>query len=309
MTILEAILLGVIQGLTEFFPVSSSGHLVMGQAALGIELPGIVFDVAVHVATLLSVTVVYRRKLLALVRGMFVRGEGSSWNYILLLVLATIPAAIVGLSLEDYFEARFDDAVFAATMILVTGTLVWSSRWALATHRVGWLDFLPVPITAAVSFYAGTAIPFLAVLATQAAVMAIARKSSPSKEISPEPRLGDAVMMGIAQSVAILPGISRSGSTVIAGLWRRLDPLAAAEFSFLMSIPAIFGAAILQVPDVIETGFTVPIGVLVAGFLAAAISGVLAIRFFVVLLRRQNFFVFAYYCWAAATLFLLLNGR
>jgi undecaprenyl-diphosphatase len=115
--------------------------------------------------------------------------------------------------------------------------------------------------------------------------------------------------MGIAQALAILPGISRSGSTVIAALWRRITPAEAAEFSFLMSIPAILGAVVLQVPDVLRAEeMAVRWPPLIVGAIAAAISGILAIRFFVALLKRQNFYVFAYYCWAAAGLFLLLRG-
>jgi undecaprenyl-diphosphatase len=105
--------------------------------------------------------------------------------------------------------------------------------------------------------------------------------------------------------MAILPGISRSGSTVLTGLWRRIDPVKAAEFSFLMSIPAIAGAAVLMLPEIGEATVQIGMGPLIVGGIAAAISGVLAITIFVALLRRQNFYVFAYYCWAAGGLFLL----
>lgn len=308
MSVWEAIVLGVIQGLTEFFPVSSSGHLVLGQATLGIEIPGIVFDVAVHVATLLSVIVVYRAKLAELIRGLFRRGADSSWSYVLKVGLATIPAAIVGLALEDYFEARFDDSIFAATMILVTGSIVWSSRWAQGTRRFRPLELLPVAVAAGVSLLAGTVVPFLGVLALEAIIMFGARFTAPSEVTREEPQWSGALMMGIAQAVAIFPGISRSGSTVITGLWRRIDPVVAAEFSFLMSIPAILGAAVLQLPDAMANGAEVSAPALAGGFVAAAISGILAIRFFVALLKKQNFYVFAYYCWIAATLFILLEG-
>jgi len=301
----EALLLGVIQGLTEFFPVSSSGHLVLGQALLGVEIPGILFDVAVHVATLVSVVFVYRERILGLIRGMATRGEGSSWPFILKIGAATVPAVVVGLTLKDYFEARFDDPVFAATMILITGSIAWSTRWALASHRFGIGDAVPVVVAATISIYAGTIVPFLGVLALEAGLMALAR-SSASREVSAgEPPWSSAIFMGVAQAIAIFPGISRSGSTVVTGIWRRIDPVVAAEFSFLMSIPAILGAAILQVPDALDAELEVSSFALVVGFLAAAVSGILAIKFFVALLRRQNFFVFAYYCWAAAGLFLL----
>src|SRR5690606_20501260 len=154
MTWWEALLLGIVQGITEFFPVSSSGHLVLGQAVLGLQVPGILFDVAVHVATLISVLVVYREKIGRLLAGIFRSGEESSWGYILKVVLATIPAVIVGFSLQDYFEARFDDPIFAATMILVTGTIVWSTRWALGTHNFGLAELTPLLVAAAISLYA-----------------------------------------------------------------------------------------------------------------------------------------------------------
>lgn len=306
MTWWEALVLGVIQGLTEFFPVSSSGHLVMGQALLGLEIPGILFDVAVHVATLFSVLVVYREKVMRLIRGALGMGDEDAWPYILKIVLATIPAVIVGFTLKDWFEARFDDPIFAGTMVLVTGCVVWSSRWALGTHRPGPLELVPLLVAALFSLLAGTLVPFLGVLALQAVLMASARATAGPVEVKPEPNWSGALFMGLAQALAIFPGITRSGSTVVAGLWRRIDPVAAAEFSFLMSIPAILGAAVLQVPDALraeEVGVSAfALGI---GFLAAAVSGVVAIRFFVALLKRQNFYVFAYYCWAAAGLFLL----
>jgi len=219
MTWWEAILLGVVQGLTEFFPVSSSGHLVLGQAVLGLEIPGILFDVVVHVATIVSVVFVYRQKLLQLALGIVGRGRESGWPYLLKLVLATIPAGIVGLTLKDWFEARFDDPIFAATMILVTGSIAWSTRWALGTRRFGPLELLPITIAAGVSLYTSTLVPFLAVLALEAGLMSVARLTAPTKAVRrEEPGWTDALLMGVAQAVAIFPGITRSGSTVITGL-------------------------------------------------------------------------------------------
>jgi undecaprenyl-diphosphatase len=310
MTWWEALVLGVIQGLTEFFPVSSSGHLVMGQALLGLRIPGILFDVVVHVATLLSVLIVYREKVLRLIRGALGMSDEKAWPYILKIVLATIPAVIVGFTLKDWFEARFDDPIFAGTMVLVTGCLVWSSRWALASPRFRPLELLPVAMAALFALLAGTLVPFLAVATLQAALMTAARVSSRRGEVEREPSWASAGIMGLAQALAIFPGITRSGSTVVAGLWRRVDPVAAAEFSFLMSIPAILGAAVLQVPDALRAEeLGVSVVALVIGFIAAAVSGIIAIRFFVALLKRQNFYVFAYYAWAAAGLFLLYAHR
>ncbi|HEX6307451.1 MAG TPA: undecaprenyl-diphosphate phosphatase [Longimicrobiales bacterium] len=301
----EAVVLGIVQGLTEFFPVSSSGHLVMGGAVLGLEVPGILFEVAVHVATLVSVLFVYRLKIWTLIRGCCGLEEQSAWPYVLKLVVATIPAGLVGVMFEDWFEARFDDPLFAGTMILVTGSFVWSSRWVREGGRRAFpLDWLPILAAAVIALLAGTIIPFVVVLAIEALLMLVSRLSA-RPEWKLEPTWGGAVLMGIAQSIAILPGISRSGSTVITGMWRRIDAVAAAEFSFLMSIPAILGAAVLKIPDIGSEGAALGTVPLLLGAIAAGVSGVLAITLFVALLRRQNFHAFAYYCWAAGALFLL----
>jgi undecaprenyl-diphosphatase len=307
MTIWEAVVMGVVQGLTEFFPVSSSGHLVMAGTVLGLEVPGILFEVAVHVATLLSVVIVYRARLRTLIRGCLGLEEQSAWPYVLKIVVATIPVVIIGFFGRAWFEARFDEPHFAGTMILVTGSFVWSSRWVRGAYRVWPLDWLPIPVAAVIAVLAGTIVPFLAVLGVEALLMAAARLSAPT-EWHEEPSWSGAALMGLAQSAAILPGISRSGSTVITGLWRRLDPVKAAEFSFLMSIPAIAGAAMLNVPDLMERGADIGMLPLLAGSVAAALSGILAITVFVALLRRQNFHVFSYYCWGVGALFLLYVG-
>jgi undecaprenyl-diphosphatase len=308
MTWWEALILGVVQGLTEFFPVSSSGHLVIGQELLGLRIPGIAFDVIVHIATLFSVIIVYREKLLRLLKGLVGAAEVSAWPYVLKLVLATLPVVIVGFTLRDWFEERFDDPVFAGTMVLVTGCVVWSTRWALEVHRIGVRELIPIGVAGLFSLFAGTAVPFLIVLGLQTLVMLVARRTAlPTVELR-EPSWGAALIMGLAQVIALLPGITRSGTTVTAGLWRRVDPVVAAEFSFLMSIPAILGAAVLQMPDALRAGVGVEVSSLVIGFLAAAISGIVAIRFFVTLLKRQNFYVFAYYAWIVAGGFLLLRG-
>lgn len=304
MTLWDALVLGVVQGLTEFFPVSSSGHLVMTGAVLGLQVPGILFEIAVHVATLLSVIIVYRARIWQLIRGCLGMTERSGWPYVLKLVVATIPAVIIGFTLKGWFEARFDDPAFAGTMILVTGSFVWSSRWVRGVHRVWPFDWIPLLVAAVIALLAGTAVPFVAVLAAEALLMGTARLTAP-KEWRTEPSWSSALLMGLGQAVAILPGISRSGSTVLTGMWRRVDPVQAAEFSFLMSIPAIAGAAVLSIPDVAEQGATIGLAPMLVGGIAAALSGILAITLFVALLRRQNFYAFSYYCWAIAALFLV----
>ncbi len=255
MSLWEALILGVVQGATEFLPVSSSGHLVIAQALLGIDLPGVVFEVVVHLATLVSILLVYRGRVGKLIRGV-VSGDGGALRYTGLLILATIPAAAVGLLWKDEIEALFDDPVVPGVALLVTGAILWTSRWAL------------------------------------------------ERADRPEPSAGGSILVGIAQAFALIPGISRSGSTTITALWLKVDPEEAAAFSFLMAVPAIAGAAVLQIPDMAHTTGAGALPLLVGG-IAAAVTGVLAIRTFVAMLARRSFHFFAPYCWAVGALYLL----
>ena len=249
MTSWEAGLLGILQGATEFLPVSSSGHLVVGQALLGLELPGVAFEVAVHVATLLSVVVVYRARLGGLASGV-VMGEARAWGYLGLLALATVPAALIGVLLGDAVEALFDSTWVTGAGFLVTGTILWSARAAQA------------------------------------------RGAEPKT-----PGAREAGLIGLAQAFAMIPGVSRSGTTVVVALWLGLEAREAAAFSFLMSIPAIAGAALLQVPEMTSAGYQLGIAPVAVGMALAAATGVLAIRTFVALLTRGVFHRFALYVW------------
>jgi undecaprenyl-diphosphatase len=220
---------------------------------MDIRIPGVSFEVAVHVATLVSVLTVFRKRVSSLVVGL-VRGSRDAWKYAGLLVVATIPAVIIGLGLRSVLEGLFEAPAVAGISLLVTGAFLWSSRPALA------------------------------------------------REPKDAPGMGAAVVMGLAQAFAIIPGISRSGATVVAGLWMGVEAEEAATFSFLMAIPAILGAAVLQLSDV-EGGLgSAP---LLLGSLAAAIAGILAIRVFLVMLERKSFYRFGIYCWAAGGAFLL----
>lgn len=256
MSLLEALILGFIQGATEFLPVSSSGHLVMGQAFMDIRLPGVAFEIAVHVATLASVLLVYRKRVRDLVVGLLKR-EGKAWRYGGLLVLATIPAAVVGVGLGDFIEGLFDSPVVAGVALLLTGSFLWTTKWAL--------------------------------------------ERSPSGT----PGVLVAILMGVAQAFAIIPGISRSGATVVAGLWMGVEAEEAAAFSFLMAVPAILGAAVLEAPELMDAGVSLGVMVLLLGALVAAITGILAIRIFVSMLKHRSFHRFGPYCWAAGGFFLL----
>ncbi|HXV86999.1 MAG TPA: undecaprenyl-diphosphate phosphatase [Gemmatimonadales bacterium] len=256
MTWWEAAVLGLVQGLTEFLPVSSSGHLVVAEAALGLRMPGVAFDVLLHVATLGAVVLLYHRRIGELLGGLW-RTEGGAARSLGLLVIATVPAAAVGVLFRDLFERAFDSLRIVGVDFLVTGVVLWSTR------RLG-----------------GGA--------------------------RSEPTPAGAGAIGLAQAVAIMPGISRSGSTVAAALWVGVAPSRAAEFSFLMAIPVIMGAAVLELPELSAPGAGTGAGALplIWGAAAAFLSGIVAIKLLVRVLERGAFYRFAPYCWAlgAATL-------
>jgi undecaprenyl-diphosphatase len=252
---LEAIFLGLVQGLTEFLPVSSSGHLVMVQTLMGIHQTGLLFEIAVHVATLVSVLIFYRQRVAWLVLGVL-RGRREALEYTGKLVVATLPAVIAVLLVGDFFEAQFEAPAVAGWLLMATGGILWTTR-----------------------------------------------RTAPAATRS-EISWADALAIGCAQVVAILPGISRSGTTVAAALALGVTPLVAAEFSFMMSVVAITGAAVRALP---ELG-SVPASQVPALMLASAtalVSGIAAIWLFVRLLRGFVFYRFAYYTWLAGGAFLV----
>ncbi len=253
---LEAVVLGVVQGVTEFFPVSSSGHLVLGQDLLGIELPGVAFEVSVHLATLCAVGWVYRTRLAELCRGVS-RGDRECRSFAGLLAVATVPAALAGLWLDGALASLFESALAAAVFLVLTGFAVWSVRYS--ARRAG----------------------------------------------SERPTVFGAVGIGAAQAAAILPGISRSGFTVAAATALGVDARRAADFSFLLSLPAIAGAAVLQLRGAGEAAAAIGAWPLLAGFVAAAASGVVAIRFFLQMVGRGAFHRFAYYCWVVGGVYII----
>lgn len=256
MTWWEGLLLGVVQGLTEFLPVSSSGHLVLAEAALGLPSPGVVLEVVLHVATLLAVVWVYRIRIWSLMRGA-VGGDRAAWLYIGLLALATVPAALIGLLLEETIERAFDSLIVVGVGLLITGGLLWSTT--------GVVD----------------------------------------RTSRQRPAATGALAIGAAQALALMPGISRSGSTITAAVWLGVKPVQAAEFSFLMAIPAVAGAGVLQARHIATDLARMGTGPLFVGFVASLVCGILAITFLVALLERRAFHSFAPYCWLLGTATLL----
>lgn len=256
MSDLQALLLGIVQGLTEFFPVSSSGHLAMLQWLMGVDTEGgLVFEVAVHVATLGAILIFYRKRVAQLIVGVLQR-DPAALGYAAKLAVATVPAVFVGLLGKDWIEQQFANPALVGLALLVTGCVVFSTRWT----------------------------------APRAA--------------SAEPTWTIALFVGCAQAVAILPGISRSGSTVAAALALGLAPVAAAEFSFMLGIIAISGAAVLLLPEMAETSAALQSSILI-GSAAALVSGVAALGLFVRMLRGGSFHYFAYWAWSVGTVFLI----
>jgi undecaprenyl-diphosphatase len=252
---LLAALLGLVQGITEFLPISSDGHLVITEELLGFHQEGIVFEVAVHVATLLSVLIFFRARLLALLRGALA-GSPEAFRYAAKLALATLPAVAAGLLALDFFEGLFEKPWTAGAGLIFTGACLWTTRGTLPAAR------------------------------------------------SAEPTWGQALLIGCAQVLAIAPGISRSGTTMATALALGVAPLAAAEFSFLMAIPAIVGAALLQALEASAPPSPELWRAMAIGGAVACVSGVAALAVFVRVLRAGAFHRFAWYTWAAGTAFL-----
>jgi len=278
---IQSIILGIVQGLTEFLPVSSSGHLVMAATILEVVTPGVFVEVALHVGTLVSVLIVYRKRVSALISGAL-RREPAAWRYIGLLLLASVPAGLAGVFLKDWIEQAFGAPWITGVLLIVTGFILWSTRRVARTQPLRVADGgQPAALSAA----SGSEISNVTAATT----------------IDWKVALG----IGLAQAFAILPGISRSGSTITAGIWAGVAGEDAAEFSFLMSIIVITGAALLELrhlSSVVQGVGAVP---LISGFVAALVTGIIAIQSLVWLLRRQAFYVFSFYVWAAGAGFLL----
>lgn len=254
MSWIEALILGVVQGLTEFLPVSSSGHLTIGSALLGLSgEENLTFAVAVHAATVLSTIVVLWKEVSILFRGFFSFKWNKETQMVCKILLSMIPVGIVGLFFKNYVEAIFGSGLLiVGCMLLLTAALL------------------------AFSYYA---------------------QPRPKEEIS----FKDAFIIGIAQACAVLPGLSRSGSTIATGILLGDKKEQVAKFSFLMVIIPILGEAFL---DLMKGGFSpaesgISAGALLTGFIAAFVSGTLACRWMINLVKKGKLVYFAYYCVAA----------
>ncbi len=275
MHIITAIILGIVQGITEFLPVSSSGHLVIFQEIFGmndLEKSHLLFDTMLHFGTIVSVLLVYRKDITGLIKaffklvfdvfmGKFTINDSPSKRMVVLIIVGTIPAVIIGFLFKDAFETMFKSLRLVGFTLLITGALLW------ITNRI-----------------------------------------SLGSRDEKNTKYSNALLIGLFQSFAIIPGISRSGSTIVGGLLTGLKKEFAIKFSFLMSIPAILGAVVLQFSDVIETGFyKTVITPYIIGSITASIVGYFAIKFLIKILQNGKLYFFSYYCWSVGIISILYS--
>jgi undecaprenyl-diphosphatase len=254
----KAVLLAILQGLTEFLPISSSGHLVIAEYLLGVKKSGIAFEVFVHFGTMLSVVLIFWRDIAEILRSFFSKifklkelGQNykndPNFKTALLILWASIPAGVVGILFEDKIENVFQNPKLTSLFLIFTGFILFSTRFA---------------------------------------------KNNPARDFN----IASSFIVGVAQAFAILPGISRSGTTISAGMLLGIDGVRSARFSFLLSLPAIFGATLLKVKEISSGGHFADPTQLAISAVVAFITGYAAIRFLLSIISKGNFKLFAYYC-------------
>ncbi len=274
MTLMEAVILGIVQGLTEPLPVSSSAHLVIVPSLIpGFRQPSVAFDVLLHLGTLVAVVFFLRREIAEIIASFLPEKEPSASpqrhpsmeksanrRLALWIVVATFLTGMIGLLFRERIESLFESSATASCMLLITGILLFLSDRVKMNRR--------------------------------------------GKE---EMNLADGIVLGLVQAAALIPGISRSGSTIAFGIFRGLERKTAAKVSFLMSIPAIAGAALLKAADLIRFPVN-DLSALGAGFLAAAVTGFLSLKLLFVAINKTGLAPFAWYCWIFGTATLILLG-
>jgi undecaprenyl-diphosphatase len=270
MSIWQSIAIGVVQGLTEFLPVSSSGHLVITQKLMGIE-PDLPFLVLVHIGTLVAVMAYFFKDILDLIKGFFsgiykmffevehpraVFYSNTPFKLSCFIIIGSIFTAIVALSFKDLFESFFASTLAVGGFLILTGVLLVLAEWI-----------------------------------------------GSGKRFSAQMNFIDAVIVGLAQGIAVAPGLSRAGATISAALSRNLERKFAARFSFLIAIPAILGAGLVEAKGLLSLGASASgLTNMLLGFIASVVSGYLAIKIFMSIISRMSLRIFAYYCFAAGSI-------
>lgn len=255
-----ALSLGIIQGLTEFLPISSSGHLVLCQGFLqGKWIGDVLFDVSVHLGTTLAIIVFFFKDIITLIKGILPHSYNKEQMHLIIcLFITTLVTGIMGVLFKDEFEAMFSNSTLVACMLLVTG---------LFTFFTDRFNINP-------------------------------------KKKSNDIRITNAVVIGLFQGFAIIPGMSRSGSTIFAGVAGGLERTFSARYSFLAAIPAVIGAATLE-----WSGEAASLNMLhITGAAASFIIGLISLKFLVWTLRRRKFFIFSIYCWGIGSIYLIINA-
>ncbi|MFN3966954.1 MAG: undecaprenyl-diphosphate phosphatase [Endomicrobiia bacterium] len=247
--LLKSIFLGIVQGLTEFFPISSSGHLVFFQEIFGLKEPEILFDVVLHLGTLLAILIYLRKDLVTLLKNI---------RFLFLIILGNFFTALVALPFKETVEKFFVDSLYPAVFLIITGILLFSaSKFSKGSKTIENFSIIEV------------------------------------------------IFVGIVQGISVLPGISRSGATISTGMflgWNRID---SAKFSFLISIPSVLGATIIEAKKVPISGFAP--SDFIAGFVFALISGIFALYFLFGILGKAKLHYFSYYCWVVGVIVLLIR--
>jgi len=244
-TLIEVFILAVVQGLTEWLPVSSSGHLVITQKVLGVN-PPLIFDVMLHVGTLMVVLTVFRKDIADIIKA-FVRRdfETEEGKLALFIVVGSVPIAIIGFVFYDFLKSLFSNLLAVGIALLITGCVLFFSEKRIGNRKIGILDSL---------------------------------------------------LIGLAQGITIIPGISRSGVTLATGLLRRVDKATAFKYSFLLSVPTVLGATVMESKELAVAN--VDMTPLFLGAIISMIVGYASLKLLQKIVMNEKFHLFAYYCWA-----------
>ncbi len=243
MSVFDTIVLGIVQGLTEFLPISSSGHLVIGQALLGFNKPGLVLEVVLHLGTLVAILMYFRDKIKQNIVDIFQK-DMESIQLLIHIIIATIPAGVIGILFKDKFDSLFTVQTVGFTLLTTGLVLLFTKNIGQKSKAITW-------------------------------------------------RI--ALLVGIAQACAILPGISRSGITIATALFLGVTREESAEFSFLLAIPALLGAGILSIGDIVGMTNQNTMA-LFFGFIASVVSGYMVIGWLMSLISQRRFWIFSLYC-------------
>jgi undecaprenyl-diphosphatase len=251
-TLIEALILAVVQGLTEWLPLSSSGHLVITQKLLELD-PPLIFDVMLHVGTLIVVIIVFRKDIVDIIKAVAKRDfETEEGKLALLIIVGSVPIAVIGLFFHDVIESLFSNLLAVGVALIITGSVLIFSEKRVGKRKMG---------------------------------------------------IPDSLLVGLAQGAALIPGISRSGITVATGLLRKIGKATAFRYSFLLSVPAVLGATVMESRDIVMGN--IDMAPLFLGATISMIVGYVSLKLLQRIIMNEKFHLFAYYCWAVGIAIIL----